>query len=147
MVASANDKPATTATTTTATGGNGKNGHALERMDAQSIKDSILRHLQFTLAELPKHVDSNWEPYVSLALAVRDRLIENWIHTHDNYYAQDAKRVYYLSLEFLMGRTLGNAMLNLGITEQCGKALTDLGYTLEDLRDAEWDAGLGNGGL
>ena len=115
--------------------------------DAQSIKESVLRHLQFTLAELPKHVDSNWEPYISLALAVRDRLIENWIHTHDNYYAQDAKRVYYLSLEFLMGRTLGNAMCNLGIEESCGKALVELGYSLEDLRSAEWDAGLGNGGL
>ncbi len=115
--------------------------------DADAIRASVLRHLQFTLAELPKHVDSNWEPYVSLALAVRDRLIENWIHTHDNYYAQDAKRVYYLSLEFLMGRTLGNAMLNLGIEDACHKALLDLGYSLEDLRDAEWDAGLGNGGL
>ena len=118
-----------------------------ENLDAASIKDSIVRHLQFTLAELPKHVDSKWEPYVSLALAVRDRLIENWIHTHDNYYAQDAKRVYYLSLEFLMGRTLGNAIFNLGIQDACAKALTDLGYTLEDLREAEWDAGLGNGGL
>ena len=115
--------------------------------DADAIKESIVRHLQFTLAELPKHVDSKWEPYVSLALAVRDRLIENWIHTQNTYYDRDAKRVYYLSLEFLMGRTLGNAMINLGIIEQCDKALADLGYTLEDLREAEWDAGLGNGGL
>src|SRR5688572_7824321 len=107
-----------------------KNGHSLAD-DAESVKQSILRHLQFTMAELPKHVDSKWEPYVSLALAVRDRLIENWIHTHDNYYDKDAKRVYYLSLEFLMGRTLGNAMVNLGLVDACHKALSDLGYTLE----------------
>ncbi|MDP2340054.1 MAG: glycogen/starch/alpha-glucan phosphorylase [Deltaproteobacteria bacterium] len=120
---------------------------AADPLSADSIRESIVRHLQFTLAELPKHVDSKWEPYVSIALAVRDRLIESWILTQEAYYNQDAKRVYYLSLEFLMGRTLGNAMLNLGVTDACGKALTDLGYTLEDLRDAEWDAGLGNGGL
>jgi starch phosphorylase len=52
-----------------------------------------------------------------------------------------------MSLEFLMGRTLGNAMINLGLLEQCAKASRDLGYELEELRDAEWDAGLGNGGL
>ena len=115
--------------------------------DPVAIRESIRRHLQFTLAELPEHVDTQWEPYVSLALAVRDRLIENWIQTQENYYAQDAKRVYYLSLEFLMGRTLGNAILNLGITDACHEALLDLGYSLEDLREAEWDAGLGNGGL
>jgi starch phosphorylase len=115
--------------------------------DARSIRQSILRHLQFTLGELPRHVDSKWEPYVSLALAVRDRMVANWIRTQEAYYEEDAKRVYYLSLEFLMGRTLGNAMLNVGITEACGQALHDLGYTLEDLRNAEWDAGLGNGGL
>lgn len=122
-------------------------GLAHESNDAGAIRESILRHLQFTLAELPKHVDSKWEPYVALALAVRDRLIENWIKTHQTYYEKDAKRVYYLSLEFLMGRTLGNAMTNLGLLESTHQALHDLGYTLEDLRDAEWDAGLGNGGL
>jgi starch phosphorylase len=115
--------------------------------DARSIRQSILRHLQFTLGELPRHVDSNWEPYVSLALAVRDRMIANWIRTQERYYEEDAKRVYYLSLEFLMGRTLGNAMLNVGIHDACEQALHDLGYSLEDLRNAEWDAGLGNGGL
>ncbi|MDP1826999.1 MAG: glycogen/starch/alpha-glucan phosphorylase [Archangium sp.] len=115
--------------------------------DAPAIRESIVQHLQFTLAELPKHVDSTWEPYVSLALAVRDRLIENWIKTQDAYYAADAKRVYYLSLEFLMGRTLGNALFNLGVQDAAGKALEELGYSLEDLRQVEWDAGLGNGGL
>ncbi len=52
-----------------------------------------------------------------------------------------------MSLEFLMGRTLGNSLVNMGLLDECAKALHDLGYNLEDLREAEWDAGLGNGGL
>ena len=116
-------------------------------MDAESLKSGILNHLEFTLGELPEHVDSKWEPYVGLALAVRDRLMERWINTHDAYYDADAKRVYYMSLEFLMGRTLGNSMINLGLIESGEKAMADLGMKLEDMRDAEWDAGLGNGGL
>jgi starch phosphorylase len=116
-------------------------------MDARSIKQGILHHLEYTLAELPRHVDSEWEPYVALALAVRDRLVQRWIRTQDAYYERDAKRVYYLSLEYLMGRTLGNSLVNLGLAGECERALGELGYRLEDLREAEWDAGLGNGGL
>src|SRR5262245_38758688 len=116
-------------------------------MDAPALADSVLHHLEYTLSELPRHVDSEWEPYVALALSVRDRLVERWIRTQDTYYDQDPKRVYYLSLEYLMGRTLGNSLLALGLTDACSQALTDLGYRLEDIREAEWDAGLGNGGL
>jgi glycogen phosphorylase len=116
-------------------------------MDAESLKNGILGHLEYTLAELPKHVDSEWEPYVALALAVRDRMIQRWIRTQDTYYERDAKRVYYLSLEYLMGRTLGNSLINMGLLDACVKALHELGYRLEELGDAEWDAGLGNGGL
>src|SRR5262245_60313626 len=116
-------------------------------LDAESIRQEFLTHLAFTLAELPEHVDSEWEPYVSLALTVRDRLIERWVRTQEAYYAQDAKRVYYLSLEFLMGRTLANSLLNLGFLDTAAQAMHELGYELEDLREAEWDAGLGNGGL
>jgi starch phosphorylase len=116
-------------------------------LDPESIRRGFLNHLEFTLAELPQHVDTEWEPYLSLALAVRDRLIERWIRTQDAYYAHDAKRVYYLSLEFLMGRTLSNSLVNLGCLDEAAQAMYDLGYDLEDLREAEWDAGLGNGGL
>jgi starch phosphorylase len=115
--------------------------------DVSSLKQSILEHLEYTLAELPGHVDSSWEPYVALAFAVRDRMIQRWIRTQDRYYEEDVKRVYYLSLEYLIGRTLGNSLINLGIAGECERALEELGYTLEDLREAEWDAGLGNGGL
>src|SRR5262245_16184205 len=118
-----------------------------EGMDSASLKAGILRHLEFTLGELPRHVDSEWEPYLSVALAVRDRLMERWIRTQDAYYENDAKRVYYLSLEFLMGRTLGNSLINLGLFEPCQDAVSDLNYDFEKIREAEWDAGLGNGGL
>jgi starch phosphorylase len=116
-------------------------------LDAESIRKGFLNHLEFTLAELPEHVDTEWEPYLSLALTVRDRLIERWIRTHDAYYANDAKRVYYLSLEFLMGRALGDSLVNLGLLDQAAQAMHELGYRLEDMSEAEWDAGLGNGGL
>jgi starch phosphorylase len=116
-------------------------------LDAKSIAKGVVEHLEYTLSELPKHVDSEWEPYVSLALAIRDRMVERWIKTQDTYYEQDAKRVYYMSLEFLMGRTLTNSVVNLGIKGQTADGLTQLGYNLEELAEAEWDAGLGNGGL
>jgi glycogen phosphorylase len=116
-------------------------------MDAESIQRSFLDHLQFTLAEAPRFTDNEWDRYVSLALAIRDRLIDGWIHTQETYYKEDAKRVYYMSLEFLMGRTLGNSLVNLGLLEECYKAMHGLSYDMESLRDAEWDAGLGNGGL
>jgi starch phosphorylase len=116
-------------------------------MDVPSVKEGMLRHLEYTLAELPRHVDSEWEPYVALALTIRDRMVQRWVRTQDTYYEQDVKRVYYLSLEYLMGRTLGNSLVNLGLDDEVSQALGELGYRLEDLRDAEWDAGLGNGGL
>lgn len=85
--------------------------------------------------------------YIGLAYAIRDRLIEEWLATQRSYYKAKAKRVYYLSLEFLVGRTLGNSMVNLGIEDDCTKAMEALGCKMEDIREAEWDAGLGNGGL
>ncbi|HZV82072.1 MAG TPA: glycogen/starch/alpha-glucan phosphorylase, partial [Geobacteraceae bacterium] len=77
----------------------------------------------------------------------RDRLMERWKNTRYAYEESDCKRGYYLSLEFLMGRTLGNAMLSLGVTDEAAEALHALGLELEDLAEAEHDAGLGNGGL
>jgi len=85
--------------------------------------------------------------YKALALTIRDRLMERWKNTRYAYEESDCKRCYYLSLEFLMGRTLGNAILNLGLTESIEESLHGLGLELEELVDAENDAGLGNGGL
>ena len=81
------------------------------------------------------------------AYAVRDRLIERWMETMRSYYRVDAKRVYYLSLEFLTGRLLSNSLLNMGIYTQCREALSDLELSYDELAEVEPDAGLGNGGL
>jgi starch phosphorylase len=83
----------------------------------------------------------------ALSLVIRDRLMEHWNITHQTYSKNDCRRGYYLSMEFLMGRTLSNAMLNLGVTDTVTKAMYDLGIELEELISSEQDAGLGNGGL
>jgi len=115
-------------------------------MNADSLKKSAVNHMEYSLGK-DEYTATAHDSYSSLALATRDRLIERWITTQQTYYNKNAKRVYYLSLEFLMGRTLGNSLINLGLYEEADKAARNLGYSLEDLREKEWDAGLGNGGL
>ncbi len=83
----------------------------------------------------------------ALSLAVRDRLMERWKTTHATYKNNRTRRVFYLSMEYLMGRTLSNAMLSLGVNDQVSQAMYDLGIQIEELIDNEMDAGLGNGGL
>ncbi len=85
--------------------------------------------------------------YEALSLAISDRLVERWKNTYNTYREEDCKKAYYLSMEFLMGRTLSNAMLNLGVTDTVTEAMYDLGLEIEELIDSEPDAGLGNGGL
>lgn len=114
--------------------------------DVASIKRSILKHLEYSMAK-DEHSATKRDWYKSVALAVRDRLIERWIQTQQTYYKVDAKRIYYLSMEYLIGRLLGDALINLGIYENTKKALSELGYDLDELRSFEADAGLGNGGL
>jgi len=116
------------------------------RKDAESIKKSFVHHMEYSLGK-DEYSGTLYDSYTSIALATRDLLIERWIATQQTYYNKNAKRVYYLSLEFLMGRTLGNSLVNLGVYGETQKAMNELGYSLEDLREREWDAGLGNGGL
>jgi len=94
-----------------------------------------------------EHCRSPHYAYEALSLAVSDRLVERWKNTYNTYRESDCKKAYYLSMEFLMGRTLSNAMLNLGITDAVAEAMYDLGLEIEELIDSEPDAGLGNGGL
>jgi starch phosphorylase len=115
-------------------------------MDVESLKESFVHNLEFALAK-DEYSATEHDNFKSLALTVRDRLFERWIETQQSYYARKAKRVYYLSLEFLMGRALGNAVLNLGLEDKLSRAMQELGYRLEALEDWEYDAGLGNGGL
>ncbi|MES9928380.1 MAG: glycogen/starch/alpha-glucan phosphorylase, partial [Candidatus Thiodiazotropha sp. 6PDIVS] len=115
-------------------------------MDAEAISFDFRRYFAHTLGR-DDHCTSSHYPYKALALAMRDRLIERWKLTRSNYEESDCKRTFYLSLEFLMGRTLSNAILNLNICDDVDKAFIDLGINLDHIRESEPDAGLGNGGL
>ena len=115
-------------------------------MDVAGIARGFRHYYTHSLGR-DKYCRSEHYRYIALALTVRDRLMERWKSTRYAYEESDCKRGYYLSLEFLMGRTLGNAALSLGITEYISDALHSVGLELEDLVDAEPDAGLGNGGL
>lgn len=115
-------------------------------MNSDAIKKGFLSKLEYNIAK-DKYTFTPYDGYLSLAYTVRDRLIERWIITQQKYYTQDTKRVYYLSLEFLMGRLLGNNIMNLGLANPCNEAMDDLGLSFEDIEDQEVDAGLGNGGL
>ena len=85
--------------------------------------------------------------FIAVAYSVRDRLMRSWIDTQQAYYRSDAKRIYYLSLEFLLGKALENNLINTGLLEHMRSALSGLGLNLTDLLAQEPDAGLGNGGL
>ncbi len=115
-------------------------------MDGAALALDIRRYFSNFLGR-DKYCRSSHYPYQSLALALRDRLMERWKRTRYAYEEHDARHAYYLSLEFLMGRTLNNALLNLGFGAEAEPALRRLGLDLEELIDAESDAGLGNGGL
>lgn len=112
----------------------------------EDFKLSFEENLKYRLIKEPGTA-TDYDRYLSLAYAIRDRLVENWMATQKAYRENKVKRVYYFSLEFLIGRTLGNSVLNLQVEENVSKALHDLGLTLEELREVEIDAGLGNGGL
>lgn len=115
-------------------------------MGPSVLAEDIRRHFSYTLGR-DKHCKSAHYSYTALALAVRDRLMERWTKTHYAYEESDCKQAYYLSMEFLMGRALGNAMLNLGLDDPLHEALHELGLDMEELVESEPDAGLGNGGL
>jgi starch phosphorylase len=94
-----------------------------------------------------EHCRSPHYAYEALSLVISDRLVERWKDTYNTYKDLDCKRAYYLSMEFLIGRSLSNAMLNLGVDDVINQALYDLGLEAEELLESEVDAGLGNGGL
>uniref|UniRef100_A0A673IND4 Alpha-1,4 glucan phosphorylase n=1 Tax=Sinocyclocheilus rhinocerous TaxID=307959 RepID=A0A673IND4_9TELE len=110
------------------------------------LKKNFNRHLHFTLVK-DRNVSTKRDYYFALAHTVRDHLVGRWIRTQQSYYEKDPKRVYYLSLEFYMGRTLQNTMVNLALENACDEAVYQLGLDMEELQEMEEDAGLGNGGL
>ncbi|HRX27353.1 MAG TPA: glycogen/starch/alpha-glucan phosphorylase, partial [Aminivibrio sp.] len=117
-----------------------------EGHDENSLAWGFAEHLKYSLG-VDNYTATDHDRFMSLAYAIRDRLINQWIKTQQTHHDKHAKRVYYLSLEFLIGRSMGMNVLNLGLEDEVEKALESLGYTWEELREQEVDAGLGNGGL
>ncbi|REL38780.1 glycogen/starch/alpha-glucan phosphorylase [Rhodohalobacter sp. SW132] len=115
-------------------------------MDADSFREDIKQHLRYTLAK-DEFSTTGWDNYRSVVLSVMDRLHDRWIETQQSYYKQDKKRVYYLSMEYLIGRLLDNMLVNLGMQDEAAEAMEEMGLDYDKVRNAEWDAGLGNGGL
>ena len=111
-----------------------------------SLSNQFAEHLEFTLVK-DKNTATGADAYTALSLAVRDRMVRSWLRTQKSYHDKDAKRVYYLSLEYLMGRILGNALINLDYYNECREILDRDGYDLEEIMENEHDMGLGNGGL
>src|SRR3954469_4996744 len=115
-------------------------------LDTEAFKRSFLEGLVYTVGKDTRAATRrDW--FTTSAFGVRDRLVDRWMETTRNYYKADAKRVYYLSLEFLIGRLMTNSLANLGVMQAVGDALDGLGLRLDDIIDMEPDAALGNGGL
>ena len=114
--------------------------------DKESFKKEVINNVKVLFR---KTVDEATEAQVfqAVAYAVKDIIIDEWIATHEAMEEQDVKTVYYLSMEFLMGRALGNNIINLCAREEIKEVLDELGYDLNKIEDQEPDAALGNGGL
>ncbi len=115
-------------------------------LDEPGIVEAFARRMMYSVAK-DHYTATDFDVYHALAYAVRYRLMERWFRTQSAYYQADSKRVYYLSLEFLLGRLLVQNVINLGALDAYTGAMRQLGYNLEALQEQEWDAGLGNGGL
>lgn len=114
--------------------------------EPKELANNIVNHCEYTLARSAKYMDSG-SAYRALAHSVSERLIRRFRETRENFENENPSRAYYLSMEFLMGRSLRNAILNIDLGEEYKEALNLLGYNLEDIVEEETDAALGNGGL
>ncbi|MDZ4065466.1 MAG: glycogen/starch/alpha-glucan phosphorylase [Tabrizicola sp.] len=110
------------------------------------LKADILRHLTFTIGKDSQNA-STYDWRMALSFAIRDRIVEPWFASTRRTWAEDRKRVYYLSMEFLIGRILEDATINLGLNDAATAAMAELGQDIETLIADEPDAALGNGGL
>jgi glycogen phosphorylase len=115
-------------------------------MDPVTFKRAILDHLRYTQSKSDRAAH-RYDWYIALAHAVRDRAVHRWIETEEAQRTADAKRVYYLSAEFLPGRFLANNLINLGLYDTAKNVLAEMELDLDEVLDAEVDPGLGNGGL
>ena len=113
---------------------------------ADALRDAIHHHLQYTLGKTDEPC-SQGELFLAVGLAIRDRVVDRLVATEKRYRQTDAKRLYYLSMEFLIGRSLDTNLANLGLVALYRALLEERGVELEDLLESEQDAALGNGGL
>ncbi|KQQ59273.1 maltodextrin phosphorylase [Pseudomonas sp. Leaf129] len=114
--------------------------------EVADFRAAVLAKLTYAVGKDPDHAfDHDW--FEAIALAARDHMVEHWMDHTRQIYRKGQKRVYYLSLEFLIGRLLYDSLSNLGLLDIAREALTDLGVDLERIRLLEPDAALGNGGL
>ncbi|ROR13787.1 glycogen phosphorylase [Erwinia sp. JUb26] len=120
--------------------------YASPTLSVDALKHSIAYKLMFTIGKDPS-IANKHEWLNATLLAVRDRMVERWLRSNRAQLSQDVRQVYYLSMEFLVGRTLSNALLAMGIYEDAQTALEEMGFNLEELIEEESDPGLGNGGL
>ena len=121
---------------------------AARRLDAdvESVKSSLASHLMYSVGKEPISATArDW--FMAAAYTVRDRVTERWMPTLNRYYAKDKKRVYYMSMEFLIGRSLVNSMINLGLYDTLRAAIDGLGLDFDEIVGWEVEAALGNGGL
>lgn len=116
------------------------------RSGTDAIQRSFARHMKYSLAK-DRYSATSWDRYVALSLTIRDLLIERWIETQQHYHRSNCKRVYYLSLEYLLGRSLAANIINLGVENECELALRKLDLNWQAICELGVDAGLGNGGL
>ncbi|KQN64024.1 glycogen phosphorylase [Erwinia sp. Leaf53] len=120
--------------------------YASPTVSVDALKHSIAYKLMFTIGKDPS-IANKHDWLNATLLAVRDRMVERWLRSNRAQLSQDVRQVYYLSMEFLVGRTLSNALLAMGIYDDARTALEDMGFDLEELIEEESDPGLGNGGL
>ena len=114
--------------------------------EIECLQEEIRRHIRYTMGRDPAKPNRH-ACFMGLAHTVRDRLITRWIQTQRAQYDTLAKRVYFLSLEFLPGRFLMNYLISLEMVDEARRAVAAMGFDLDELEEEEWDAGLGNGGL
>lgn len=115
-------------------------------LNAETLKLAIAYKLMFIVGKDPSLANKH-EWLNATLFAIRDRLVERWLRAHRARVSQEVRQGYYLSMEFLIGRTLSNALLSLGIYDDVKTALAEMGLDLDALIDEENDPGLGNGGL
>ena len=117
-----------------------------EPFDKEAFKKEILNNIKYLFRKTPETA-SQQEIFQAVAYASKDMIIDEWLNAHKEYEKQDAKTVYYLSMEFLMGRALGNNLINLCCYKEVAEVLQEMGLDINVVEDQEPDAALGNGGL